>query len=333
LEKEDIPQELMDVSPVAICGITDEGYAVFLAPFGRHDSRAMIEKYGLERCFRFNTIYMEKFMKYCQEEGAKKGKKVYQIIEIMDCEGYSYRQMASRASREFMQKMQQEMDAHYPELLRYAMIVNAPKIFAILFNIMKPFIPKQTLEKIDIYGPEPEKWKAVVREKFPVHMIPPYWGGTLEGVDEYCSGHPIWIQGPKDMRPYMRGLAVADADFHKQVVNSREIYIKEVNVVQKDTILEWKFKTEAHDIAFQLTYSTMVNGKEGKPEDILPNKRVDAQNTLQEGSHTCEKVGKYCFVFDNSFSLMKAKTLLYRINVIDVDHQQNVENFEDCPEA
>lgn len=72
-----------------------------------------------------------------------------------------------------MVKMQVVMDNHYPELLRYAIIVNAPKIFSVLFAMLKPFIPKATLEKIDIYGPEPEKWKAVLQKRFPVEKIPP----------------------------------------------------------------------------------------------------------------------------------------------------------------
>lgn len=113
--------------------------------------------------------------------------------------------MASRTAREFMITMNQMMDANYPELLRYAMIVNAPKIFALLFAMLKPFIPKNTLDKIEIFGPDQEKWRAVVREKFPCSQIPPYWGGTKEGVDEFCSGDEIWIQGPKDMRAYMSG--------------------------------------------------------------------------------------------------------------------------------
>lgn len=118
---------------------------------------------------------------------------------------YSYRQMATKQCREFMARMQKSFDENYPEVLRYAMIVNAPKVFSVIFNLLKPVIPKATLEKIDIFGPDPEKWKSIVREKFPTENIPPHWGGSLEGADEFCSGHPIWIQGPADMNAFMKG--------------------------------------------------------------------------------------------------------------------------------
>lgn len=60
--------------------------------------------------------------------------------------------MATKQCRDFMTNMQTNMDANYPEILRYAMIINAPKVFAIIFNMLKPIIPKATLEKIDIFG-------------------------------------------------------------------------------------------------------------------------------------------------------------------------------------
>lgn len=55
------------------------------------------------------------------------------------------------------------------------------------------------------FRPDPEKWRAIVREKFPVELIPAYWGGDLVTEDDYASGHSIWLQGPADMGPYMRG--------------------------------------------------------------------------------------------------------------------------------
>lgn len=113
--------------------------------------------------------------------------------------------MSSKPCRELMAKVQQQTDSNYPELLRYAMVVNAPKIFATLLAMFKPFIAKSTLDKIDIYGPDPEIWKAVVKQKFTVENIPPHWGGSLQGVDEFCSGGEIWIHGPKDMRSVMHG--------------------------------------------------------------------------------------------------------------------------------
>ncbi|OXA55950.1 SEC14-like protein 3 [Folsomia candida] len=346
LERYQMPEDLRERAPIAYCGLSNEGCAVFVVPFGRHDTRYGLEKYGIEVMERYQTYNMEEFAKLLRDEGIKHGRKVTQMIEIADCEGYSYWQMSSKLCREYVIKMQQQMGNHYPELIRYVMIVNAAKIFVTLFSMLKVVIPKNTLEKIEIFGPDPEKWKAVVRQKFPVENIPTHWGGTLEGVDEYCSGHEMWIQGPKDMRPLMRGLTEADADFHKTTINARDKFIKTVQVTEKSTILEWKFKTNNYNIAFQVNlvpnnnsattsnkiinnFSTGSKRKDDRVAIIVPYSRVDAHKAVQEGSHCCEVTGTYAFIFDNSFSLMKNKTLLYQVIAVDPEPDK----FEDSGET
>lgn len=119
------------------------------------------------------------------------------------------------------------------------------------------------------------------------------------------------------------GLTEADADFHKVEIASREKFIQEVDVGEVGTILEWKFKSEGHDIGFQLFWAAEARSKKDKREDIIPFQRVNAHTQVQEGSIVCEKVGVYSLVFDNSFSVLKSKTVLYQINFVDATHQAN----------
>ncbi|OXA39358.1 hypothetical protein Fcan01_25964 [Folsomia candida] len=288
LKCDDIPEEVKKMSPVAYSGISTEGYATFVVPFGRHDTRYLVEKYGVEEMLR---------------------------IQIMNMEKFSYRQMSSKPCRELMAKVQQQTDSNYPELLRYAMVVNAPKIFATLLAMFKPFIAKSTLDKIDIYGPDPEIWKAVVKQKFTVENIPPHWGGSLQGVDEFCSGGEIWIHGPKDMRSVMHARARC-SHYHQPSETPPDSKFTNRKIMNNNTA-NVEDNEETSDIAII---------------DLVPHARVDAHNQVIEGSHICEFAGKYSINFDNSFSIMKAKTLLYQITAINPEHQNHPENFEDYPE-
>lgn len=195
LEREEVPKEIQRMTPYANLGLDKDGFPVLLIPMGRHDGRGVLETFGPDECFRYNMINCEKVMEMLRRLGEQQGRQVTQLVEIIDLEGYNYRQLTSRLCREFLIRMQTALDANYPELLRYALVINAPKIFHIIFNVLKPFIPKQTLEKVDIYGPEPEKWKKVLAERFPLELIPKHWGGTREGSDEFCSQDGIWVQG------------------------------------------------------------------------------------------------------------------------------------------
>lgn len=195
MERETVPKEVQRMTPYANLGVDKDGYPILLLPLGRHDGRTLLESHGADTCFRYNIINCEKVMEMLRKVSKEQGRTVTQIVEIIDLEGYNYRQLTSRLCREFMIKMQTSLDANYPELLRYALVINAPKIFHIIFNVLKPFIPKQTLEKVDIYGPEPEKWKKVIAERFPLELVPQRWGGTRKGSDEFCSKDSIWVQG------------------------------------------------------------------------------------------------------------------------------------------
>jgi hypothetical protein len=85
------------------------------------------------------------------------------------------------------------LDSNYPETLAHVSVINAPKIFSVLFNMLKPFTSKATLAKISIF--DHNNWQNEIGKQFPLELIPPKWGGTRAGRDEFCSGDPIWIFG------------------------------------------------------------------------------------------------------------------------------------------
>jgi hypothetical protein len=102
---------------------------------------------------------------------------------------------------------QKIMEANYPEMLRSMLIINAPKIFAMAFNLVKPVLPKETLEKMDIYGGDEEEWKKAIRERgFSLEKIPIRWGGTLKGEDAFCSQDTsVWLDGPLPLSYFSNG--------------------------------------------------------------------------------------------------------------------------------
>jgi len=80
------------------------------------------------------------------------------------------------------------------------------------------------------------------------------------------------------------------------------------DIEEENTVLEWKFRTEGHDISFGIH-------KEDHG-DIIPIKRLDSHKNVQEGRHRCESVGTYKVVFDNSYSYTRTKTLYHKIDII-----------------
>jgi hypothetical protein len=306
LEREPIPEKIRANCPFAYCGEDPAtGCPVFLYLMGRHDHRAMLEEMGLEQYQRLTIKFMELVAGIMRDLSAKSGKPVTQFIEICDLEGYSWKQMANKQAREAMMSMQTMMDLNYPECIRHATMINAPNIFYMLFNMMKPLIPKQTLDKLDIQGPDPKKWKPLIAAKYPLDLIPPKWGGNLEGTDEYCSQSSIWLFGPLNTRmfttPEEEGFEKAKIEAGKKLMLPFE-----VSSSSKKRFLTWKFWVENYDIGFGI----LLEG-----EQVGPFKKIGAESTndIQVGSHECKTPGKYTLVFDNTYSVARSKVIYHQI--------------------
>jgi hypothetical protein len=267
-------------------------------------------------------------------------RKGLRLVQIVDMEGYTYKELAYKPGLDYIMQTQRTFDENYPEMLQSVVIVNAPRVFAILFNLVKPLVSKETQAKMAFHGPNEDEWKAILRERFDVTKIPQRWGGELEGSDPFCSqSTDVWPDGPLPLSFFSRGelrirmitfsktcllkmkryyyflfedLASEDEGFIKTKVGARDKLKIEVEVGTKHTELSWKFWTESHDVGFY------VEGPGG--QKLLDWNRVDAQNEIKEGSlDSGDLLGKYRFVFDNSYSYTKSKILYYLINVGDVN--------------
>lgn len=80
-------------------------------------------------------------------------------------------------------EMLQMNEANYPEFLRRVFVINAPKIYSILYSLSKPFMHEKTRNKVRIYGHDADQWKAALLEDFHPQELPACYGGTLTDPD------------------------------------------------------------------------------------------------------------------------------------------------------
>ena len=55
----------------------------------------------------------------------------------------------------------------------------APKIFTVIFNLLKGFLHPLTVEKIRIFSNNREEWQAAILEEIEADQIPEMYGGIL----------------------------------------------------------------------------------------------------------------------------------------------------------
>eukprot|EP01136_Pigoraptor_vietnamica_P024227 Opistho-1_new@77071 len=96
-----------------------------------------------------------------------------------------------------------------------------------------------------------------------------------------------------------------------------------------DCTITWEFATVDYDIAFGVTFegpegavlgeaaeqARVTEGAQGRvlSVPILPCLRVESHSSVISGSHTSHKRGVYLLKFDNAYSMMRSKTVYYRV--------------------
>lgn len=116
-------------------------------------------------------------------------------------------------------------------------------------------------------------------------------------------------------------------------VNAGEEFEVPVSITKPGTILKWVFQSRDYDIEFSITkrvkeeeevVSDNSNDEDTEEdssdsddeyEDVFAPKRY-APNTLHEGQLVLEKNGIYHLTWDNSYSWMREKHVVYSVEII-----------------
>ncbi|XP_057372740.1 SEC14-like protein 2 [Daphnia carinata] len=295
-------------------GIDKFDCPVFACAFGRIDIK------GLRLCLtnkeynNFVTWLFETIALAIKKQIERTGKRTIQMIFIFDFEHFSMKQLASKLAVETILDIVKRLLANYPNIFRRVFIINAPRIFPMLFAMVKPLIPASDFPKIKIFSADKNEWLSALLEEIDADQFPSFYGGTLTDPDgnpkcpsKFNMGgevpHIYYLSnnGPV-AKDYMETLNVMAGVGGKKKLK--------FNADVPESIMRWQFMTEGGDTSFRI-YS-----KDSKSnEDLVPLVRVDSHLAMEEGQVTCDQPGKYVFEFDNSFSYLRSKKVRYHITV------------------
>ena len=111
-----------------------------------------------------------------------------------------------------------------------------------------------------------------------------------------------------------------DADSILSVGRGETVTVR-IPTYESGTALYWEFATQNYDIGFGASFEWEEEGtgENGAPElkvrrePILPILRRSSHEKVITGSHAFPRGGTYLLMFDNSFSLLRSKTVYYRV--------------------
>ncbi|KAH7946996.1 hypothetical protein HPB52_007102 [Rhipicephalus sanguineus] len=215
------------------------------------------------------------------------GRRVETMYVVADMEGFSFWQLSSIEVVSTITEAVRLYEANYPEILESAYVINAPSLFPMLWNIIKPLLSQRTISKVNIFGKD--GWQDVLAARFDVERLPAHWGGRLRGPDG-------------DGRcPNL------------------------VSVDHAGSELRWKFSTASGDLAFSVRFRPLGSAGDGEEtRDLVAAKRLPSSTREpHSGSLCCIEPGTYELVFDNSFSWLTRKELSYSVELLPPESQRN----------
>lgn len=144
-----------------------------------------------------------------------------QLVVVFDMEDFNLRQYAWRPATEVVLTLIQMYEANYPEILKACYIINAPRVFAIAFAVVKKFLNEYTLGKIQIFPNDPKKWKKIIATHIDGDSLPKHYGGNLVDPD----GNPRYTtkvrQGGKVPKSYyIKKINEPNLDAERQFVTA-----------------------------------------------------------------------------------------------------------------
>ncbi|XP_058267548.1 SEC14-like protein 2 isoform X2 [Hemibagrus wyckioides] len=318
------PEVIENYVSGGMCGYDREGSPVWYDIIGPLDPKGLLMSASKQDYIKTKIRDCELLRRECLRQSEKLGKPVESITLIYDCEDLGLKHIWKPAVEAYGEILTM-FEENYPEGLKRVLLIKAPKIFPIAYNLIKPFLCEETRRKIIIIG---SNWKEVLQKYVAPDQLPVIYGGTMTDPNgnPYCKTM-IKYGGVVPKSYYIKDSV--DVQYEKCITISRgSDHHLECEVLVPNCLLRWQFASDGSDIGFGIYMKTKTGVKQKITEmqEVLPTTRYNAHLVPEDGSYTCEEPGIYVLRFDNTYSILQSKKISFTVDVVLPEmHTQNLE--------
>ncbi|CEM03539.1 unnamed protein product [Vitrella brassicaformis CCMP3155] len=242
-------------------------------------------------------------------------RRVVKVTLIQDMAGLSIRQI-SRQALKLAQKTMGTARDNYPEGVAKILIINTPWMFSTFWKGISRWMRPRTLEKVAILGSE---FEQTVFESVDSANLPPFLGGT--------STSPL-ADVPKTGLLEEDRFALGSGKITAEIAAGKKLQVP--YQVRSGHTIYWAWGVMAMDVGFTINMRTTVPGSMSVEEKALLNYARHSSERALRGSLTFASDGIVTFVWDNTFSFLRAKQIAYKIEVVrPEDTEQLAQNLRE----
>lgn len=250
-------------------------------------------------------------MHYC-DIMTRKERRLFKVYTIMDMTNASAMNMAAMADRRFMKIIgQSSKDAEklFPQLLGKSIILNMPFFFKTVMSVVKPLMSKRAVEKMVFCNGgssgQPITECPFLSSFLDVADVPTFLGGKCN-----CSGG--CIPGTPNSQTTPINSISSDGKISITVAarSSQTVALP----VAKDCPISVEIEVDTRKVEVSVCVRPEDMETGGKYVALMETRYVSDEDGLFTGKFVTPISGTLIVNFDNTHSLMRSKTLKYRID-------------------
>lgn len=280
---------------VIVHGEDRKGQPLSIERLGRSNPNLLCQAVTLEQLMVYHHYHMENKGELLSSMSVKRDA-VMRGCKIMDLDGLGKHHLTGKGIGYFKSVISASQD-NYPETMGSLFIINAPWVFNIAWKMVRPLLHANTLDKIHILGSDYQK---VLQQYIDPQHIPVEFGGKCTCGGKGC----VPIYNP-------------EADMTKANVKAGGKFVHSVHIPASTAShsVQYEFRLHAHDISFGITFDSG-----GKTKQLVAPARC-GHNEMVSDAVTVEGEGELHVVFDNSYSRFTSKSVLYRVDVVELNDE------------
>lgn len=306
MENYNPPEVIMKYMPGGDVGHDKEGSIVRIIPWGDLDMKGIMCSTKKSDLVKSKVLQFENVLKDCRIMSQKLEKEVVGQTVIFDMENVGTKHLW-KPGLNLNMYLSHILEDNYPEMMKRLFLINAPKLLPVLYKLAKPLISENMKRKIFVLGSD---YKETLLKYIDSEELPAYLGGTKTDPDGSVHCKTLICYGGTVPKEYFLENTEEYETMDTVVVNSGDKFFCECVIDVPNSQIAWEYKTEKHDIGF----GVLKKGDTWK--EIVPIERTDCSILIHDGVTLCTEPGTYALCFDNSFSMMTAKVVHYKCEII-----------------
>ncbi|XP_075035257.1 SEC14-like protein 5 [Mixophyes fleayi] len=232
-----------------------DGRPLYILRLGQVDTKGLLKSVGEEAVLRHVLSINEEGQRRCEENTHLFGSPISSWTCLVDLEGLNMRHLW-RPGVKALLRIIEVIEANYPETLGRLLIVQAPRVFPVLWTLVSPFINENSRRKFLIYSGNNYQGPGGIADYLDKEIIPDFLGGECVcNIPEGGLVPKSLYQSDDDTETSDHIRLWTETIYHSSYIYKGAPHELTAEILEVESVITWDFDVLRGDVVFSLFHS------------------------------------------------------------------------------